>query len=125
MVTEVHGLASNECLRESERNNPDSPRSGKSGCCLICLEEIEMSTRPASVDIDLKSVMVASDFTEASSKPLRHAISIARHFHANFYLAHVVSSIGLAIAGAEALELASTAAQKDVANLERKLVERG
>ncbi|HJZ64544.1 MAG TPA: universal stress protein, partial [Candidatus Acidoferrum sp.] len=84
-----------------------------------------MSTRPSSVDIDLKSVLVASDFTEASSKPLRHAISIARHFNANFYLAHVISSIGLTIAGADALELASTAAQRDVANLERKLAERG
>ena len=84
-----------------------------------------MPTRPSSVDIGLKSVLVASDFTEASSKPLRHAISIARHFHANFYLAHVVSSIELTIAGADALELASTAAKKDVANLERMLVERG
>src|SRR5437879_9046102 len=60
-----------------------------------------MSTRFAPVETSLKSVLVASDFTEASSKPLRHAISIARHYHARFYLAHVVSSVGFTIAGAD------------------------
>ena len=84
-----------------------------------------MSTRLALAETSLRSVLVASDFTEASSKPLRHAISIARHFHARFYLAHVVSSVGFMIAGAEALELASSAARKEVAELERKLAERG
>jgi len=84
-----------------------------------------MSTRLPSVDIGLKSVLVASDFTEASSKPLRHAISIARHFHARFYLAHVVSSVGFTIAGADAIESASDAARRDLAELERKLVEKG
>lgn len=84
-----------------------------------------MSTRLALAEASLKSVLVASDFTEASSKPLRHAISIARHFHARFYLAHVVSSVGFTIAGAEALELASSAARREVAELERKLAERG
>jgi len=85
----------------------------------------KMSTRLPSVGIGLKSVLVASDFTEASSKPLRHAISIARHFHARFYVAHVVSSIGFTIAGADAVESASEAAQRDLAKLERKLVEKG
>ena len=84
-----------------------------------------MSTRPALAEASLKSVLVASDFTEASSKPLRHAISIARHFHARFYLAHVVSSVGFMMAGAEALELASSATRREVAELERKLAERG
>ena len=84
-----------------------------------------MSTRLVLAEASLKSVLVASDFTEASSKPLRHAISVARHFHAKFYLAHVVSSVGFTIAGADALEMATTAARRDVAELERKLEERG
>lgn len=75
--------------------------------------------------LGLKSVLVASDFSEASEKPLRHAITIARHFHAKLYLAHVVSSIGFAIAGENALVLAADAARRDVAQLERNLVERG
>jgi nucleotide-binding universal stress UspA family protein len=84
-----------------------------------------MATRLASADMGLKSILVASDFSEASQKPLRHAVSIARHFHAQFYLAHVVSSIGFTIAGADALESATSAARRDVGELERKLVENG
>lgn len=84
-----------------------------------------MSAPTPSVDIGLKSVLVASDFTEASSKPVRHAISIARHFRAKFYLAHVVSSIGFTIAGADALESVTDAAGRDLAKLEKKLVETG
>jgi len=56
---------------------------------------------------------------------VRHAISIARHFKARLYLAHVVSSVGFTIAGAAALELATSAAHRDVDEVERKLVESG
>ena len=83
------------------------------------------SSRLPSADVGLKSVLVASDFTEASAKPLRHAISIARHFHAKFYLAHVVSSIGLTMAGADVVEAVSSKTAKEAAELERKLVESG
>lgn len=76
-------------------------------------------------DIELKSILVASDFSEASSKPVRHALSIARHFHAKLYLAHVVSSVGFTIAGADALESATAAAQREVDQLESQLVESG
>lgn len=65
---------------------------------------------PTSSDVTLKSVLVASDFTEASQKPVRYALSIARHFKAKFYLGHVVSALGFTIAGADAVELATEAA---------------
>ncbi|HEX4546371.1 MAG TPA: universal stress protein, partial [Candidatus Acidoferrum sp.] len=84
-----------------------------------------MPTGHPSPDASLKAVLVASDFSEASQKPVRHAVGIARHFHAKFYLAHVVSSIGLTIAGADAVELATSAAQRDVEQLERRLAESG
>jgi len=84
-----------------------------------------MASHAPARELGLKSVLVASDFSDASAKPLRHAVSIARHFHAKFYLAHVVSSIGFTIAGADALEAASTAAQRDVEKLEKSLVESG
>lgn len=80
---------------------------------------------PAPDDGMVKSVLVASDFTEASQKPLRHAIGIARHFKAKFYLGHVVSSVGYTIAGADALDLATNAAHRDVAEVERKLEQDG
>jgi len=79
----------------------------------------------AAKDLGLRSVLVGNDFSEASRKPLRHAVSIARHFHATLYLAHVVSSVGLTIAGPEALGLATDAAGRDVRKLERDLVASG
>ena len=73
----------------------------------------------------LKAILVASDFSDASQKPLRHALSIARHFNAKLYLAHVVSSIGFTIAGADAVESVAEAARRDLDALERRLVETG
>lgn len=39
-----------------------------------------MSLIVPAVDIRLKSVLIATDFSEASKKPLRHALAIARHY---------------------------------------------
>jgi nucleotide-binding universal stress UspA family protein len=76
-------------------------------------------------DIALKAVLVASDFSDASKKPLRHAVSVARHFDAKLYLAHVVSSIGYTMAGADTVQLAASAARRELDELEKKLVQDG
>ena len=77
------------------------------------------------LDTALKSVLVASDFSKASVGPLRHALAIARHYGAKFYFTHVVSSIGYAIAGPPALELACDAAERDVQKARAHLLEDG
>jgi nucleotide-binding universal stress UspA family protein len=74
-------------------------------------------------DVGIKSVLIATDFSKASQKPLRHALTIARHYGAKFYLTHVVSSIGYTIAGPQAAQLAFEAAGRDMRQLERDLVE--
>jgi len=84
-----------------------------------------MATPKVSNDVALKSVLVATDFSEASRKAQRHAISIARHFHAKFYMAHIISSVGLNMAGADALELASIVTRREMAELEESLVGKG
>jgi len=70
-------------------------------------------------------VLIAYDFSEASHKPLHHAIAIARHFEAKLHLAYVVSSIGYRIAGPEASQLASEGSQRDVRQLEANLLKSG
>ena len=75
--------------------------------------------------IELRAILVASDFSDASKKPLRHALSIARHFNAKLVLAHVVSSIGYTIAGADAVESVAEAARRDFDLLEKQLVDSG
>jgi nucleotide-binding universal stress UspA family protein len=59
------------------------------------------------------------------SQPLRHALAIARHYGAKFYLAHVLSHIGYTIAGLEALQLAIEKTRIDIRQLEHYLLESG
>jgi len=75
--------------------------------------------------LELKSVLVATDFSPASEKAIRHALSIARHFGAKLYLMHSVSSLGLTMAGPEAITQATTAALRDATLMERELVSSG
>jgi nucleotide-binding universal stress UspA family protein len=84
-----------------------------------------MSSLGTAADVGLKSVLIAYDFSEASQKPLRHALAIARHFGAKFYFAHVVSHIGYTIAGPEALQLAIEKTQRDAQRLEHELLKSG
>jgi len=84
-----------------------------------------MPSVAASLETGLKSVLLATDFSKASSKPLRRALAIARHYNAKFYLTHIVSSLGYTLAGPPALELACEAAERDVQHLEKTLLQDG
>ena len=84
-----------------------------------------MSSVVPAGDIGLKSILFATDLSKASDKPLRHALAIARHYGAKFYLAHVVSALGYTIAGPQALDLASDSAGREAQQLEHELVENG
>jgi nucleotide-binding universal stress UspA family protein len=76
-------------------------------------------------DLQLKAVLIATDFSEVSEKPLRHALAIARHYGAKFYLAHVVSSLGFTLVGPDAVAAASEAVWRDARQLEAGLVQSG
>src|SRR5208283_4864119 len=88
-------------------------------------EEVCMSLVSATGDIHLKSVLIATDFSEASDKPLRHALAIARHYGAKLYLAHVVSSLGFALAGPQAVNAAVDMVSRDAHHLVNHLVQSG
>ena len=84
-----------------------------------------MSSMEPVTDVDVKSVLIATDFSAVSDKPLRHALAVARHYGAKFYLAHVVSSIGFTLAGPEAANTACQAVWRDARELEDELVKKG
>jgi nucleotide-binding universal stress UspA family protein len=88
-------------------------------------KEVRMSSTVTAADIAVKSVLIAFDFSEASQKPLHHALAIARHYGAKFYLAHVVSGIGYTIAGQEALSLAAERTRRTAHELRHELLESG
>lgn len=72
-----------------------------------------------------QAVLISTDLSKASDKPLRHALAVARHYGAKLYLTHVVSSLGYTIAGPEAHELACEATKREVGKLETELIAKG
>jgi nucleotide-binding universal stress UspA family protein len=84
-----------------------------------------MTLVAANGDIHLKSVLIATDFSEASDKAARHALAIARHYGAKLYLAHVVSSLGFRMVGPDAVNLATEIVSRDACELEDRLVQSG
>jgi len=79
----------------------------------------------ASVAARPKSILFATDFSSSSEKTVQHALAIARHYRSRFCMAHVISSVGFAIAGPEAVETATEAAWRDAARWENRLAESG
>ena len=75
--------------------------------------------------VAVRSVLLATGFSQASAKPLRHALAIARYCGAKFYLVHVVSSVGLTMAGPDAIVAAEQAVCRDAAQLEDGLARSG
>jgi nucleotide-binding universal stress UspA family protein len=84
-----------------------------------------MSLVEATGDILLKSVLFATDFSEASEKALRHALAIARHYGAKLYLVHVVSSLGFTLVGPDAVNTVTEIVWRDARQLEDQLVQSG
>jgi nucleotide-binding universal stress UspA family protein len=85
-----------------------------------------MSLAGSALDfLRLKSVLVATDLSAASVKPLHHALAIARHYRAKLHVAHVVSPVPYLMAGPEALDLACEGASQDLQQLQRDLLHDG
>lgn len=86
---------------------------------MSCFESVKV------VDVQLKSILVATDFSPASEKALRHAVVIARHYHSKLYLMHVVSSLGFTMAGPDSLAKASDLAGRNLRSVEQRLMLNG
>ena len=84
-----------------------------------------MSSAGTDLALRLKSVLMATDLSPASVKPLHHALTIARHYGAKLHVTHVVSSVPYLMAGPEALELGCDAAFQDMQQLQRELLHDG
>jgi nucleotide-binding universal stress UspA family protein len=88
-------------------------------------KEGRMPTLVQSVDIQLQSILIATDFSQASEKPLYHALAIARRYGAKIHLTHIVSALGFQMAGADAMCAAEEAARRDAHRLEHRLATTG
>lgn len=75
--------------------------------------------------LELKSVLVATDFTDAADRVLDHGIAIARHYRAILYVVYVVAPLGFNLVGPDALELAAEASERDINCLIKQLLDSG
>jgi nucleotide-binding universal stress UspA family protein len=69
--------------------------------------------------------LIATDFSDASEKALHHSLALAQFFGSRFCLAHVVSSLGLTLAGPGAIAACEEAASREIAPLEASLLRTG
>jgi nucleotide-binding universal stress UspA family protein len=76
----------------------------------------------SDLDLRLDCVLLATDLSPASVKPLHHALAVARHYGAKLYVAHVVSPVPYLMAGPEALQLACEGASRDLQQLQRDML---
>ena len=72
-----------------------------------------------------RSILIATDFSEASEKALRYSLALARFYESKLCLAHVVSSLGLTMAGPDAIAACEEAVSREAAELEDSLMQTG
>ena len=72
-----------------------------------------------------RSILIATDFSEASEKALRYSLALARFYESRFCLAHVVSSLGLTMAGPGAIAACEEAVSREAAALADSLIRSG
>ena len=72
-----------------------------------------------------RSILIATDFSEASEKALRYSLALARFYGSKLCLAHVVSSLGLTMAGPSAIAACEQAVLREAANLGDSLIQTG
>ena len=72
-----------------------------------------------------RSVLIATDFSDASEKALRHSLALARFYGSRLCLVHVVSALGLTIAGPGAIAACEEAVLREAAELEDLLIRSG
>lgn len=79
----------------------------------------------SALNIHPKSILFATDLCPESKNALRHAMALARHYNATLHFAHVVSSMGIALVGPDAIATADEVALRDLHELERSLTASG
>ncbi len=82
------------------------------------------ATEPKS-DVALRRILLATDFSSCSERALQYAVSVARHYDATLYLAHVVPEEMPASAPTTASRPSLRRAEQEMANLLTSGVLRG
>lgn len=83
------------------------------------------ATSPAKSEViarvGFKRILIATDYSAFSNKAMHYGLAIARTYHSKVCLANVVSSLGFAMAGPEAVSEALHLGINEAAELRKKL----
>ncbi len=88
------------------------------------MQQTMVMAEPKS-DVALRRILLATDFSPCSERALQYAVSVARHYDATVYLAHVVSGETPAPVQTTANRAALRRAEQEMANLLTSGVLRG
>lgn len=75
--------------------------------------------------VGFKKILIATDYSAFSNKAMHYGLAIARTYHSKVNLVSIVSSLGLAMAGPEAIAEAVQLGVKEATELRRKLAAGG
>ncbi|HTP67947.1 MAG TPA: universal stress protein [Dongiaceae bacterium] len=81
-----------------------------------------MAFAESALEVQLNCILLATDLSPASEKPLHHALAIARHYGAKLCVAHIVSPVPYLMAGPDALQLACDGASQDLEHLRLEML---
>ncbi len=80
-----------------------------------------MATTSTAIEVLLRNILVATDFSNASRKALKHALFIADRNHSKLYLFHAVTWTGALIEGASTWDDAANLAWREAYEVEKHL----
>ncbi|HVP64101.1 MAG TPA: universal stress protein [candidate division Zixibacteria bacterium] len=77
------------------------------------------------LQIQLKSILVATDFSQASDKALNYAVAIARKYDSKVFLVNVVSALAVTVGSADVMVDSAGFAAKEIEGVKERLKKGG
>lgn len=84
-----------------------------------------MASTASEIGIQLRRILIATDFSPASEKALHYALAVARSYGSKVYLFHSASSPAFTLSGPDVCCIAEEVATRDLRSLESQLQSAG
>lgn len=75
---------------------------------------MEVNDTPNRPQISIHRLLMATDFSECSSRALQHALAVARHYKADLDLVHVIQPFAYSFVGHDAMVQAHDLAEREI-----------
>jgi nucleotide-binding universal stress UspA family protein len=89
------------------------------------LHALDSATNGADQLLNLRNILLATDFSSCSAESIGYAISVAKHYHARLHIFHWLDPMVYSLVGPDALRMALESARRDLENLKKTLLSKG